>query len=187
MIDATRRRSLAVATATALTGSSFAQAAPAGPTPRPVLEAMPHPRLTGQAALRHFLLRIYDIRLWAMAGSEAELLEHDLFLEVHYALSVKGARIAERSVDEMRHIGRGSDTERARWGERMKALFPDMVAGDRLLGHHVPRSATHFFYNERPIGAVEDPTFGPAFFGIWFDPRTSEPALRTELLRGLRR
>jgi len=33
-----------------------------------------------------------------------------------------------------------------------------------------------------PIGTIEDPEFARASFAIWFDPRTSEPVLRRQLL-----
>jgi hypothetical protein len=150
-----------------------------------VLEASGQARLLGQGVLRFFGLRVYEARLWALAGSASELFDRELFLELRYALSLNGVRIADRSVDEMKRIGRGSDAQHARWGERMRSLFPDVVAGDRLLGHYVPRGPSRFFFNDRPVGLIDDPEFGPAFFGIWLDPRTSEPAMRAELLKGL--
>jgi hypothetical protein len=181
------RRSLALGGGAVLLGPSLAPPARASTAPRPVLEVSAEARLLGQGVLRFFGLRVYEARLWALAGSPSELFERDLFLELQYALSLNGTRIADRSVDEMKHIGRGSDAQRARWGERMRALFPDVVAGDRLLGHCLPRGPSRFFHNDRPLGIVDDPEFGPAFFGIWLDPRTSEPAMRAELLKGLGR
>jgi len=181
------RRSLAIGSAAVLLSPTLARPAFANPAPRAVLEASAEARLLGQGVLRFFGLRVYEARLWALAGSASELFERELFLELQYALSLNGTRIADRSVDEMKHIGRGSDAQRVRWGERMRALFPDVVAGDRLLGHYVPRGPSRFFHNDRSLGAVDDPDFGPAFFGIWLDPRTSEPAMRTELLKGLGR
>jgi hypothetical protein len=40
-----------------------------------------------------------------------------------------------------------------------------------------------FFFNEQPIGEIDDPAFARAFFAIWLDPRTSEPSLRSALLK----
>jgi hypothetical protein len=147
----------------------------------------PSPSLSGQAVLRFFGLRVYDARLWVGPGTSPELFERELHLELRYGLSLKGDRIAARSVDEMVGIGQGSDAQRQAWGEAMRRLFPDVSSGDRLLGQYTPRGPSRFFYNDRPLGVIEDPGFGRAFFGIWLDPRTSEPAMREALLKGFTR
>lgn len=147
----------------------------------------PSPRLSGQAVLRFFGLRVYDARLWVSTGNAPDLFDRELFLELRYGLSLKGERIAARSVDEMVGIGQGSDAQRRVWGEAMRGLFPDVNSGDRLLGQYSPRGPSRFFLNDRPLGVIEDPDFGRAFFGIWLDPRTSEPAMRESLLKGVTR
>ena len=65
----------------------------------------------------------------------------------------------------------------------MDRVFPDLKAGDRLVGVSVPGKGTHFYSQDRPLGVVADPEFSPAFFGIWLDEKTSEPALRNQLLK----
>ena len=45
-----------------------------------------------------------------------------------------------------------------------------------------PAEAMRFIY-ERLLGRIEDPAFGPAFFGIWLDARTTAPGLRASLLK----
>ena len=49
----------------------------------------------------------------------------------------------------------------------MQQTFPDVRDGDRLIGLATPGAATKFFMNGKPVGEIEDPAFGPAFFGIW--------------------
>jgi hypothetical protein len=66
----------------------------------------------------------------------------------------------------------------------MRTAFPDLKAGDRLVGVNVPGRETRFYLNDKLFSTVPDPAFGPAFFGIWLHPRTSEPAFRQELLAG---
>jgi len=39
-----------------------------------------------------------------------------------------------------------------------------------------------YFHNDRPIGDIDEPGFGRAFFAIWLDPKTSEAAFRQLLL-----
>ena len=38
-------------------------------------------------------------------------------------------------------------------------------------------------FDGRPIGRIDDPAFGAAFFGIWLDARTTAPNLRASLLK----
>jgi hypothetical protein len=67
----------------------------------------------------------------------------------------------------------------------MRTIFPDVRAGDRITGLYRVEGPTRFYLNGKPLGEIDDPMFGRAFFGIWLDARTSEPALREALLRGL--
>jgi hypothetical protein len=64
----------------------------------------------------------------------------------------------------------------------MRALFPDVAAGDTLTGVHLPERGARFFHNGRLLGEIRDPQFSRAFFAIWLDPRTREPSLRAALL-----
>ena len=64
----------------------------------------------------------------------------------------------------------------------MARIFPDVRPGDHVLGLQLPEGA-HFFLNDRPLGAIDDPAFARAFFAIWLDARTSAPELRAALLK----
>ena len=156
-----------------------ARVAPPSPPPLPVGFA-----LVGAGEFRWFGLRIYDARLWAApAAFDPARLESSRFaLELRYARALGGAAIAERSDEEIAALGIASAATRTRWRDRMRVVFPDVVAGDTLLGVHDPGEPTRFFHNGRAIGAIGEPGFGAAFFAIWLDPRTRAPALRDALL-----
>lgn len=155
--------------------------------------ALAEPREAGRGTLRFLGMRVYEATLWTAGaprtgapGSGAPPFDRDFALELVYAMSLSGARIAERSDHEIgRQPDRGSAAERANWLARMRAIFPDIRAGDRLIGIYRVGGPTRFLLNDKLLGEVDDPAFGRAFFGIWLDPRTSEPALREALLRGL--
>ena len=136
----------------------------------------------GEGDFRWFGLPIYHARLWSPAGGWQA--NETFALEIRYARSIKGHRLAETSVDEMRHTGAGSDSQRRQWGESMRTTFPDVRDGDRLSGLMLPGAATRFFLNGQPVGEIADAGFGPAFFGIWLSPGTSRPELRRMLLGG---
>jgi len=184
-----RRRTLKAALAAALlVPAARARAAgeDAARPPAPVAQALGEARLAGDGDLRWFGLKVYTAQLWVgPRGLRPERIDAEPFaLGLRYAMRLQGAAIADRSLEEIARMGFGDADRRARWHADMKRVFPDVAAGDQLIGVHAPGRATRFFHNERATGAVEDPAFAGAFFAIWLDPRTVAPRLRDTLLRG---
>jgi hypothetical protein len=147
--------------------------------------ASPLPHLTGYEAvgsgtLRFFGLRIYDATLWSPRGVWAS--GQPYALELRYARSFEGAAIAKRSIDEIRAQRNLPDAILARWEQQMRAIFPDVREGDRLIGVRQPGQGAVFFQGARRIGRIDDEAFADAFFDIWLHPATSQPALRARLL-----
>lgn len=171
--------------AAAFATQPFAQA-PAAATmfdallPEAVRLVAPRLEVHGEGSFRWFGLLIYHARLWAQPGGWRA--GDPYALEIRYARNIDGAALAERSIEEMRHIRAGNDAQHQQWLQAMKKTFPDVKDGDRLLGVATPGGVTRFFMNGKPIGDVDDPAFGPAFFGIWLSPATSRPDLRRVLL-----
>lgn len=164
-----------------LTLAATAQAAP--PLPPEVATSLPDAALQGQGTMRYFGLTVYDARLWADARFAAERYPaHAFALELRYARALSGAAIVRRSVAEMRRIDRVDDAQALTWNDALLAAIPDVAAGDRLTGLHVPGEATRFFHNGRPTSTVAGPEFARAFFGIWLAANTSEPGLRRQLI-----
>jgi hypothetical protein len=130
----------------------------------------------GQGEYRHFGLLIYTATLWA--GDNP--LRPPLVLRLDYHRRIAGATIAATSLREMRRFVAEPEIP-ASWGDRMREVFPDVVPGDHLVGHHLADRAV-FYQDGRHLGTIDLPGFAPAFFAIWLDPRTSAPALRAALL-----
>ena len=86
------------------------------------------------------------------------------------------------SIDEIKKLGLGSAAQHEQWLADMKKIFPDVNEGQQLTGVFAPGQASRFFFNGKPIGDIDDPEFGLAFFGIWLHPKTSAPKLRQALL-----
>ncbi len=153
-------------------------AAKAGPHP-----LLPGSRLSGEATLRYWGLRIYNARLWTLPSVRADqVADHPLVLELEYLRDLKGRAIAERSLTEMQRAGPIPEQQAQQWLAHMQRIFPDVKNGDRLTGQHHPGVGASFVYNGQPIGRVEDAEFARRFFGIWLAPTTSQPDMRTSLL-----
>lgn len=162
-------------------GRAAAQAFPSAP--QEVSAALGSTRLQGRATLRFFGLQIYQARLWVSPQFQPERYrDHRFALELQYARSLSGADIAERSLQEMRRAGVVEEAQAQGWLAAMRQAFPDVSDGDRLTGLHEPGLQTRFFFNGRDQATVNDPAFGPRFFGIWLAQGSSEPRLRQQLL-----
>lgn len=142
--------------------------------------------LRGQGRLRFLGLHVYDIRLWSPEPLGADWTAQALALELIYARSLKGPLIAERSLKEMRRQGDIPEAKAQAWLAAMNAAFPDVGENDRLVGRHAPGEPARFWFNGAPRPGQLDAEGSRWFFGIWLSPRTSEPALRAQLLGGVR-
>ena len=142
--------------------------------------ALPQARLAGQGQYRWFGLKIYEAKLWV--GHAGYVCAAPFVLELRYAASLSGVRIADASIDQIRRIGHGTREQHQRWLERMRALFPDVADGTTLAGVFTPERGVRFYRDGAPLGEVEDPEFARAFAGIWLDPASSAPDLRRALL-----
>ncbi len=145
---------------------------------------LPEATTIGNGSFRWFGLKVYDARLWAdkRSFSGEQWMNSPLALELTYARSLVGAKIAEASVDEMKKLGLGSTDQRRAWLDAMKQVFPDVADGTRLTGIYQPGQPTRFLRDGETIGEIADPEFGAAFFAIWLHPKTTAPKLRAALL-----
>ncbi len=156
--------------------------------PRTELQALPGALPTAPVRMSYWGFDLYDARLWTVQGFEPQRLPaHAFALELQYLRRLEGQAIARRSIDEMRRIGSFTDAQAQRWLARLRELFPDVRAGDRLTGIHKPGEGAEFWFNGQRRGDLADARFAELFFGIWLHPDTSAPEVRERLLRELRR
>ncbi|MEO7405212.1 MAG: chalcone isomerase family protein [Burkholderiales bacterium] len=147
----------------------------------PTLAAEAQPlRESGAGRFRWYGLHVYDARLW-VSGERYDA-ANPFALGLRYARTFTGAAIATSSIEEMRRLGATDATLLSRWESEMQRVFPNVAAGDDLVGLHRPRRGVAFYLNGRAIGEIADAGFAQAFFGIWLDPRTRGADLRNALL-----
>jgi len=150
--------------------------------PEPVCSALEKCRMVGKGRLRWWGFHVYDAALWTRDGRWRPDAPH--VLDIVYARRISGAQLAATSIDEMRRLGVKDEARLARWDAAMRVVFPDVEAGSRLIGIHLPGRGAQFHSGSRPLGTIDDPEFARRFFEIWLDPRTQTPDLRTALLGG---
>ncbi len=160
----------------ALMLSFAAQAAPVH-----IEEHVTPARVAGKGGFTWFGLSIYDAELWV--GDKGYSMEVPFVLELTYARNLDGKKIADASVEQMEKIGAGTPAQRSQWQARMREVFPNVKKGTRLAGVYLPGAGARFYLDGKALATIPDPDFARAFFGIWLDPKTTAPELRTSLLR----
>ncbi len=151
--------------------------------PAEVSAELPAATYAGAARLRFFGFDVYDSRLWVAPGFKTmQYAQHPFALELSYLRSLSGTAIAERSIKEMRRVGAILPEQEARWLKAMQEAFPDVKAGDRIVGLNMPGAGARFWYNGQSRPSIADAEFSRYFFGIWLHENTSEPKLRASLL-----
>ena len=146
---------------------------------------LPQAQRLGQSRLTVWGFKIYDAQLWAAPGFNADrYASQPLALELAYLRDFDAVDIAERSIKEMRRSATITDTQARQWSLDMQRVFPDVKAGDRIMGVHRPGVGASFWVNGKVGGEILDAEFSKLFFGIWLSPKTSEPAMRTALVDG---
>lgn len=143
---------------------------------------IPQARLAGQGAFSWFGMKIYDARLWV--GDAGYTPGAPFALELRYARSLGGARIADASDNQMEKNGAGTAAQRAAWLRRMRAIFPDVKEGSTITGVFLPDGGVRFNLDGKVLGTIAEPGFAEAFAGIWLGPATTAPRLRESLLKG---
>lgn len=163
----------------ALTAQSQATVVP----PPELRGVMPEARPAGSTRLTVWGFEVYDASLWVHPGFRSgEWARRPLALELRYLRAFDGDDIAKRSLDEMQRTAPIPLAQSKAWLDGMKAAFPDVKRGDRLLGVYEPGVGARFFHNGVLTGAVRDAGFAERFFGIWLGAQTSEPAMREALV-----
>ena len=137
-------------------------------------------KLIGQGNLHYYLWHVYDAKLYSNDGKFS--FDKPFILKLEYKLKLSGAKIADRSAEEIRGLGFKDEIKLAAWHAQMKGIFPDVNDGVSLTASYAPNKPTIFYKNDQEVGAIKDPEFGKWFFGIWLDKNTSEPNLRKELV-----
>jgi hypothetical protein len=137
-------------------------------------------RVQGQGEMRWFGFRLYQASLWAPDGRWQA--GQPYALELRYARDIASGRLVQASIEEMQRLGSADNERLARWKSDLERVFPNVRADEVIHGVHLPQRGAEFYHQGRLTGRIDDVEFARAFFAIWLDPRTREPALRARLL-----
>jgi len=138
----------------------------------------------GATTARWLGIPLYDADLWVEKGAPEGAPDYSrpFVVRIRYARPLAGRTIADVSREEIARLQAPAPAVLAEWHRQMVAAFPNVDRGTELAGMHVPGVGTRFFLNGAVLAELTGYDFSRAFFGIWFDPATRNPAGREELL-----
>ncbi|MDO6693953.1 chalcone isomerase family protein [Aliiglaciecola sp. 3_MG-2023] len=134
----------------------------------------------GSAKLEVFFFDIYFSTLYSKSGKYSED-ELPLALQIKYLRAIKSEDLLNRTKQEWQKLGFSSqDVEN--WLQTLDSIWPNINKHDVLTLKVGSNGHSEFFFNDAPIGVIEDQKFGPSFLAIWLDEKCSYPKLRKQLI-----
>ena len=141
------------------------------------------PKLIGSGNLSFFGINLYKASLFSTSNFDHKNpFKINFALEIQYLKSFRSEKIANISQKEMHKLNTYDENNLNLWHKWMLAKFPDISKNDVLTGVFSPTFGIKLFHNNNLIATNNDTDFAKAFFSIWLNKDTSEPALRKKLL-----
>lgn len=135
----------------------------------------------GEARLKVWFWEVYESSLYTASG-DYNAQNYPIALQIDYLRDISAEDLVEATAEQWQKQGL-DDKRTSPWIERIKALWPDIRKGDQLIFRVDNNQKGRFYYNQEPLGEVEDTDFAPAFLGIWLSPDTEYPKLREKLIQ----
>jgi len=143
-------------------------------------EFMPDPQVVGKGRMKVMLWNVFDATLYAENGQYDA--DKPFALSLAYLRKLKGKKIVEKTLSEIRSQGPLDSETGKRWSTALDKIIPDVDDKTIITGVRDARANTLFYQNGAFIGQIDDPAFTEAFFGIWLGNKSSKPELTRKLL-----
>ena len=145
-----------------------------------LIETTPLPsfKLVGSANMKWLWFEIYEATVLTPSGTYVAD-QRPLALELLYKRSISAEQLIKSTIDEWQ---RQKIDYQAEWVSILADIWPNIEPQDQLILYVDESSVSHFFYNKRFIGSLNDTSFASAFSAIWLSENTLKPKLRNQLI-----
>lgn len=149
------------------------------------VHAMPdNVKLVGQGQFSYLFWDLYQAQLYTADGRWSDYQQSSpVVLKLTYQRDISKADFIEATVDQWKHLQGKVSAQHQDWAKQLDKLWTDVKKGDQLSCVLMPDRKVQFYFNDKLLGDVADPAFGPAFLDIWLSDKTSAPKLRRQLLQ----
>jgi len=141
-------------------------------------------KMVGGGQLSWLGFDIYDASLWTGSGRyEGFGPGQTVALSLWYQRSFTLDELLGITEKAWTRLGRDPAWRASRLAS-LRMLWSDVSPGQNMTTVVEAGGATRFYDEQRLVGRIDDPEFGPAFLAIWLDPRSIVRDLRVQLLGG---
>jgi hypothetical protein len=142
------------------------------------MTALPTFKLVGTATMKWLWFDIYQAKVLTPTGTYITS-QKPLSLYLIYKRAIGAEQLIQSTIDEWERQG---IDYRSEWVTLLSDIWPNVAAQDELILYVDEASISHFFYNNKFIGSIDDALFASAFTAIWLSKNTLKPALRNQLI-----
>jgi hypothetical protein len=129
----------------------------------------------GQGEMNYLFWTLYSAELYTTPSNSERA------LKIRYYHSIDSKDLVDATKDQWIKLGYSSNSIQ-RWLKPLYKMWPNVKAGSTLTIRVAEDNISQFYFDEQPIGTIQDKNFGEAFLDIWLSENTSEPRLREQLL-----
>ena len=129
----------------------------------------------GQGEMSYLFWTLYSAEFYATPTNS------DRALKLEYYRAIDSKDLVDATKEQWNKLGY-SNNNIQRWLQPLYEMWPNVEAGSTLTIRVTEDNVSRFYFDEQPIGIIQDKQFGDAFLAIWLSENTSEPGLRKQLL-----
>ena len=129
----------------------------------------------GQGEMSYLFWKLYSAEFYATPTNS------DRALKLEYYRAIDSKDLVDATKEQWNKLGY-SNNNIQRWLQPLYEMWPNVEAGSTLTIRVTEDNISRFYFDEQPIGTIQDKQFGEAFLAIWLSENTSEPDLRKQLL-----
>jgi len=137
-------------------------------------------KVVGSSSLNVWFWHIYDIEL-KTADGVYRLEQYPLELELTYKRGIDKDDLVKETEKQWQRFELEAQIQE-RWLATLSEIWPDVEENDRIRFRMCEDQKTQFFFNDQPIGEIEEQQFGKFFSLIWLDSNGPYPKLTKQLL-----
>ncbi|MCE2597068.1 chalcone isomerase family protein [Motilimonas cestriensis] len=137
----------------------------------------------GSGQMEWLFFSLYDASLYSETGTYQSN-RFPIALQIKYHKQIDKKHLLEATQEQWQHLGIDNKQQND-WLMLLNQIWPDVNSGDELTFVVQADASNMFYFNNEPIGKIEDGAFSAAFLAIWLSENTSRPKLRQQLIGAL--
>jgi hypothetical protein len=137
-------------------------------------------QLVGEFDFSVWIWDVYHIELLTQDG-KYQPVQFPLMLALEYKRSISSDDLIEETDNQWKRFALDKEQSKA-WLEQLSHIWPDVSKGDKISFYVDAEFNTHFYLNQKFIGAIKGEAFATAFSQIWLAPNGPYPEMTATLI-----